>query len=64
MLIETQLRTQFAYRNVVWGFGGWVLSEREKGERGARDKRGLERRGELGEQPRVDKHIEFATTFR
>ena len=74
LLIETWLRTQFAYRNTVWGFGGWVLSERERGERGARDKRG--ERGEeseesnrvsistLSSQPRSDKHIEFATVFR
>ena len=34
--------------------------ERERGERGARDKRGPERRGERGEQPRFDKQIEFA----
>ena len=66
LLIETRLRTQFAYRNVVanlnllnetrfGGSGVWVLSERERGERGARD-----RRGEGGEESEESNRVSIS----
>jgi hypothetical protein len=40
-----------------------VVRERERRKRRERQER-RERREERGEQPRFDKHIEFATAFR